>query len=204
MCSRCGDVRPYGVMPMKLRHQEEAFRIGLTVLGTIAAAGIIASIAIAPGIALAFAPFARRPGWRQRGEVDRSLRRLVRRGFVASVRRGRVMHYRLTDRGRVYLMRCEHAHAAQERPKRWDGKWRILIFDIPEKQRHLRDMLRDRLVRLGFANIQKSVWLTPYPCDDVVRMLRVDLRYTGDIQAFTATSFLDRTAEHRWRHHFDV
>lgn len=193
-------------MPVKLRHQEEAFEIGIEVLGAIATAGIIAAVAVAPGIALAFAPFARRPRWRQKESVDRSLRRLIRRGFVAPVRgrRGHILRYQITDAGRAYLMRREYAKSVQRGTRKWDGKWRILIFDIPEKRRHLRDMLRDRLVRLGFVNIQKSVWLTPYPCDDVIRMLRVDLRNAGDVQAFTATSFLDREVANRWRWHFDL
>src|SRR3989344_2297817 len=45
---------------------------------------------------------------------------------------------------------------------RWDGKWRILIFDVPEKIRGKRDFLRRELIDFGFYPLQKSVWVYPY------------------------------------------
>lgn len=50
--------------------------------------------------------------------------------------------------------------------KRWDGKWRFVIFDIPEQQRLLRGLVRDKLKHLGFGMWQKSVYASPH---DVVR-----------------------------------
>ncbi len=52
--------------------------------------------------------------------------------------------------------------------KKWDGKWYLLIFDIPERKRYYRDRLRRDLLMLGFYQLQKSVWLFPY---DVLRYL---------------------------------
>jgi len=45
--------------------------------------------------------------------------------------------------------------------KKWDGKWRIVIFDIREKDRKDRDFLRFKLVSLGFGKLQESVYVTP-------------------------------------------
>ena len=42
----------------------------------------------------------------------------------------------------------------------WDGKWRLVIFDIPETQRAVRDLFRRRLKDWGFRNFQQSVWVT--------------------------------------------
>ncbi len=47
----------------------------------------------------------------------------------------------------------------------WDGKWRLLVFDIPEKHRCERRLLRFELYTSGFRRLQKSVWLTPYRVD---------------------------------------
>jgi len=44
----------------------------------------------------------------------------------------------------------------------WDGKFRIVIWDIPEKKRIVRDLLRRNLRKWGFAHFQKSVWIYPY------------------------------------------
>lgn len=46
--------------------------------------------------------------------------------------------------------------------QRWDRKWRIVIFDIEEEQRSIRDSFRLKLKELGFGQLQKSVWLTPF------------------------------------------
>jgi len=48
------------------------------------------------------------------------------------------------------------------RTKQWDKKWRILIFDIPEKRKIYRQNLRRTLVEVGFYCLQKSVWVFPY------------------------------------------
>lgn len=47
--------------------------------------------------------------------------------------------------------------------RKWDGRWRILIFDIPEKIRWKRDLLRKELRDFWFYPLQKSVWVYPYP-----------------------------------------
>ncbi len=50
------------------------------------------------------------------------------------------------------------------KPSRWDRKWRVILFDIPEKQKRLRDALRMQLQRLGLKEFQKSVFVHPYEC----------------------------------------
>jgi DNA-binding transcriptional regulator PaaX len=49
--------------------------------------------------------------------------------------------------------------------KPWDGKWRLVIFDIPEKERRIRSLIRSKLRELGLAPIQRSVWISPLPLD---------------------------------------
>jgi len=55
--------------------------------------------------------------------------------------------------------------------KDWDGRWRIVVFDIPEKMRRSRDVLRDKLERLGFYELQKSVFVFPYQCEDEINFI---------------------------------
>lgn len=189
---------------MKQRQKECASQIALAALGVIGAVGIMAAIAVAPGIALALKPFAKRYPSRQRYDADRALRKLIRRGFVREVRRGRTAGYALTDRGREYLARHELSRTKLCPPKRWDRKWRVIVFDIPEKRRYLRDMLRTQFTRLGLHSIQKSVWLFPYACDDLVRFLKADLGLGRNVQYFTVGKFEDREEEKGWRLYFDV
>ena len=57
------------------------------------------------------------------------------------------------------------------KPKKWDGFWRMVIFDIPHKLKWARDGFRHKLEDLGFYQFQKSVFVFPYPCREEVNFL---------------------------------
>lgn len=63
-----------------------------------------------------------------------------------------------------------------KRKKRPDGKWQMIIFDIPESKRHLRHILREHLRLLGYKMLQQSVWVCPY---DVLKETEAVLRKYG-------------------------
>ena len=51
---------------------------------------------------------------------------------------------------------------------KWDGLWRIVIFDIPERQKRARDALSLKLKEIGMLPIQKSVFASPYECKNEI------------------------------------
>lgn len=53
----------------------------------------------------------------------------------------------------------------------WDKVWRIVIFDIPERLKKVRDTLRHQLKRLGFIELQRSVFVLPYECKDQIEYI---------------------------------
>ena len=69
----------------------------------------------------------------------------------------------------------------QTKSIKWDGKWRIIFFDVPEKKRHYRDYLRTILKTIGFKEFQKSIWIYPYP---VPKFLK-DLLFEEGIKQYT-------------------
>lgn len=56
--------------------------------------------------------------------------------------------------------------------KKWDKKWRIIVYDVDESKKYLRDLFQVILKKLAFLQLQKSVYLTPYPCEDEIEYLR--------------------------------
>lgn len=68
---------------------------------------------------------------------------------------------KVTGKTRIMLTPEGKFLAAQKHPNR-DGVWKLIIFDIPEKQRKIRDHLRSRLIILGFKKWQSSIWVSPY------------------------------------------
>lgn len=77
----------------------------------------------------------------------------------------------LTGQGKRKIKEYQFEDLKIEKPKTWDKKWRIVIFDIPEKLRRGRDALRDKLNNLGFYELQKSVWVYPYPCENEIQLI---------------------------------
>lgn len=57
------------------------------------------------------------------------------------------------------------------RPKSWDGKWRIVVFDIPYYLRKSRDSLRFLFKKMGFYPLQKSVFIHPFDCQKEIEFL---------------------------------
>ncbi|MBU4299094.1 hypothetical protein KJ636_03570, partial [Patescibacteria group bacterium] len=66
----------------------------------------------------------------------------------------------LTEKGKMKAL-TYHFQEMKIKKENWDGKWRIVVFDIPEKLRWGRDALRDKLKELNFYEFQKSVFVFP-------------------------------------------
>jgi len=58
-----------------------------------------------------------------------------------------------------------------KKPTKWDGKWRIIMFDIPEKSRRLRDSLRFHFQKIGLREFQKSVFIHPFSCEKEIEFI---------------------------------
>lgn len=58
----------------------------------------------------------------------------------------------------------------------WDGKWRVVAFDIPENIQSLRYHIRAILKRAGFIKLQHSVWIFPHECREISELIKSDER----------------------------
>jgi len=73
----------------------------------------------------------------------------------------------LTEKGRLKIL-TYHFEKMKIKRENWDGKWRVVAFDIPEKLKSGRNALRKKIKELGFYELQKSVWVFPYECKDEI------------------------------------
>ena len=76
----------------------------------------------------------------------------------------------LTKKGRLRALNYK-LYNIKNKKQKWDGKWRMVAFDIPEKYKRGRDALRDKLKKIGFCELQKSVLITPYDCEKEIGLL---------------------------------
>ena len=98
--------------------------------------------------------------------------RLRKEGCINFSQRGGQLYINLTERGKRRAGVYKINDLQLNQSKRWDGLWRIVIFDIKEKRRIKREALRGFLKRLEFYPLQRSVWISPYECRDEVRLLK--------------------------------
>jgi len=73
-----------------------------------------------------------------------------------------------------------------KKPKKWDKKWRMVIFDVPEKDREFRDILRNHLRELDFKKLQHSVFVSPYPFEKSILELIYLYRAESYVRVITA------------------
>ncbi|MFH0806277.1 MAG: hypothetical protein V1885_00955 [Candidatus Brennerbacteria bacterium] len=90
--------------------------------------------------------------------VRQSLKRLEQRGFV--VKKGN--RFALSREGKKFSERYARREAVEKAHGKWDGKWRLVSFDVPVVQNRARHQLRVLLIEFGFYPLHKSVWASPY------------------------------------------
>ncbi len=56
-----------------------------------------------------------------------------------------------------------------------DGVWKLVIFDVPEKHKYVRTVLRSKLKQLHFKKWQNSIWISPYEMDEEIEQELSDL-----------------------------
>jgi len=157
---------------------EKRHRVEVAVLGMLAATTLVSVAVIAPN-ALQFlrnvCPEVVYPNQKQ--TIKRSISRMIQKGFLVK----KDNKYSLSDKGlqhlHLLLLRFERE---KKKNKKWDGKWRVVIFDVSEKRKGVRDMLRTHLSRVGFVKLQNSVWVYPYRCDEIIALLKFHLTLGRD------------------------
>lgn len=146
-----------------------------TILAVVATAGIIGISAIAPNVLWAMKKMGLLTHKRQRESIEASRKNLIKRGYLKINNED----IKITPKGKAYLAKHSFYKKSKE-IKKWDGKWRVLIFDIPEKLRFVRDEIRATLISIGFMRLQDSVWIYPYDCEDLITLLKADLEIGKD------------------------
>jgi len=121
-------------------------------------------------------------------EINHNLKRLLKRGLIEIKEDKDYQYLRVTNKGQRMLLKLELGGLAKNKPKKWDRKYRVVIFDIPEATRKVRDDLRRTIKGFGFICLQKSVWIYPYPCQDIIELLNKYLGIHGEMIYMTVDS----------------
>ncbi|MFA6077210.1 MAG: hypothetical protein WC735_04015 [Candidatus Paceibacterota bacterium] len=77
----------------------------------------------------------------------------------------------LSENGKQKALRFNIDNLEIKKLAHWDKKWRVVMFDIPEKLRKMRDSLRLHFKEIGLIELQKSVFVFPYPCNKEIEFI---------------------------------
>lgn len=188
-----------------LESDAPAAKIAKVVLALVAVGAILGIGIMAPNAIQLFAQKQRRRNEnfaKQKEKIRKYLYYLKNKGSIEFIKeKGDKTVVRITKKGVDKLREFTLEDMVISQPQKWDEKWRLVIFDIPNKMRKGRDALRHKLKELGFYPLQKSIWAYPYPCFDEMIFIAELFKISRFIDIVTAEEIMN---EAKLRKHFDL
>ena len=103
-----------------------------------------------------------------RRRIYEAIQRLNHKRLINLIERRGKIYIEITEKGNKLLRNFDYDELKLPSSKTWDKKWRLVIFDVPEKKKKERNALSEKLKDLGFYPLQESVFLYPYECRDEI------------------------------------
>jgi len=127
-------------------------------------------------------------------QMQRAFQNLKYKKLIEIVREDeKKFRVQLTNKGKIRARDFYFEALSIAKPEKWDGKWRVLIFDIPTKPKiynQAREALRKKIKDLGFYQMQKSVWVYPYECEDEILFIAELFQVQRHIEILTVEKLL--------------
>jgi len=166
-----------GRLEERSRKRAKRRNLKRAILLAVQTAALLGAFVAAPAVPSALHRLGLLPRKYHMGTIQRARDRLIHQGLLRS-EKGRL---HLTSKGIIaFTIENSTAHIGKQK-RRWDGRWRLLIFDVPESRRSVREKIRRTLRAIGFKQLQQSVWVYPFDCEDFVVLLKAENRIGRDV-----------------------
>ncbi len=132
--------------------------------------------------------------WKRQNR-KRVIKKLEKDGFL-KVEKDNVI---MTELGKKIFLQNKMIKDNSLKKKKWDGKWRVVMFDLPIDKNNTRVLLRRILIKAGFLQIQKSVYIFPHSLKEFYLFLKEHREFKDNIIYSEITR---STAEREWKEHF--
>jgi len=176
--------------------------IGKIILATIGFAGIMTIVAVAPNSLQMLELFGLGKKKYNSRSVYRAMKRMEKQRLIEIKKEiGDKIILSITEKGKKKLLEYNIDDMKIKKPEKWDKKWRIVSFDIPEKRKKAREALREKLKDFDFYPLQKSLFVYPFPCKDEIDFIAEIFQIQNNITYFEA---LEINNEHKIRKYFDL
>ena len=179
-----------GALESKAKSARKVQHVQRALLTAIAVPGVLALAVMAPNVLQILGEFSGDKN-KFKYRLKSVAARLADKGYVKFVKENGKEYIELTPLGRNVLEKS--STRSVQKKQRWDKRWRMVMFDIPERRRKVRDTLRLMLVEYGFVRLQDSAWVYPYDCEDFIALLKTDLQ-SGDTVLYLIVETIENDA----------
>ncbi len=164
-------------------------------LALIAVGGVLTLGAVMPGAFSVFTQSAKRYKQRRYEEYQkiwRNFNDLKKQGDIKFRKeKDGYQIYKLTKKGEKRIKKLVFDEMQLRIPKKWDKKWRLVIFDIPETKRNARNAFRSKLEQMDFYQCQKSTWIHPFLCVEEIEFLKKFFKIEPYVKIFLVEEMTD-------------
>ena len=135
--------------------------------------------------------------------LTRSIKNLAEMGLIETLEGGQNSYARITQKGRQKLasLKLDNTHTLSN--PTWDGKWRIILLDLPEARKAEREALRYLLKKAGFVCLKNSAYVSPYPFEFLFQNMKKDFELSTELMIIV-TDTLDPETDIVLRRDFNL
>lgn len=160
--------------------------------------GLIGSVVDDANPFVSYAELRRRLHGSWEGRLGETISNLKRCGYLEVVEDKNAKVLRVTTKGKLKALLSPRLPDATAE---WDGRWRLVAFDIEEERKKTRGVFREVLRSLGFQPLQKSLWIVPYDVSEELEKTIDLLRIVPNVDYFIADAI---TNEEGIKRRFDL
>lgn len=150
-----------------IRERHDKGELAKNILKNLAIGGVLATGLALPNIVQLLDFFGATES-SERRKIMRALDKMKERKLVITYEKDGLDVVEITESGKKKILSYNLENIKIIRPKKWDGYWRVIIFDIPEKNKKARRVLSLKLNDMEFFPLQKSVFVCPFECDNEI------------------------------------
>jgi DNA-binding transcriptional regulator PaaX len=127
--------------------------------------------------------------------LKRAIKNLEKDEYLESFSFENTQIIRITKKGKNKILQENLGKKQSLMNSSWDGKWRIVVIDFPEKKKNERQAFRYLLQKAGFIMLKNSVWVSPFPYEYFFNTLKNDMGLNKEISIFTTNDIDESTKE---------
>lgn len=110
----------------------------------------------------------------EENKIRRSLENLEQKEIIDLVEKDGKIFVKIKDKNNLTILRYSTKALLdlKRKAKKWNRKWFLVFFDVPEIQRNKRNYLRRFLLQIGFYRYQQSIYIFPYECEIEINLIK--------------------------------